>query len=115
MWYSVWRDSGKPWTGTVFNLFCKTKREYKACVDELKVKEAETASEEAIRDPQNMWKKFKSSKVQSKPCAMIPEEQWIRHYSKVFGSKDTPLEKEYDESRLDLLLKKRNFFFCIRE
>ena len=45
---------------------------------------------------------------------MIPEEQWLRHYSKIFGSKDTPLEKEYDESlksRLDLLLKKRNYFF----
>ena len=87
-------------------------------MDELKVKEAETASEEANRDLENMWKKFKSGKVQSKPCAMIPEEQWLRHYSKVFGSKDTPLEKKYDESLkpcLDLLLKKRYYFFYIRE
>ena len=118
MWYSVWRDTNKPRSGTVFNLSRKTKREYKACVDELKLKEAETASEEAIRDPQNMWKKFKSSKVESKPFAMIPEEQWLRHYSKVFGSKDTPLEKEYHESlksRFYLLLKKRNYFFYICE
>ena len=49
--------------------------------------------------------------MQSKPRVMIPEEQWLRHYLKVFGSKDTLLEKEFDESRLDLLLKKRNYFF----
>ena len=113
MWYSVWRESGKPRSGTVFNLFRKTKREYKACVDELKVEEAETASKEAIRDPQNMWKKFSSSRVQPKHCATVPEEQWLEHYSKVFGSKNIPLEKEYDESlksRLDSLLKQRNYF-----
>jgi hypothetical protein len=82
-------------------------------VNELKVKEAETASQEAIRDPQKMWKKFKSFKIQRKPCATIPEKQWLKHYSKVFGLKDIPLEKEHDKSlksRLDPHLKKRNYF-----
>jgi len=46
----------------VFNLFRKTKREYIGFLDEMKVKKkTETTSEETIRDPQNIWKKLKSS------------------------------------------------------
>ena len=48
---SLWRESSKPRSGMVFNLFHTTKRNYKALLNELKVKEAEITSEEAICKP----------------------------------------------------------------
>lgn len=61
-----------------------------------------------------MWKLFKRSQTSAKTCSSdIPEDEWVKHYSAVFGSKDPSLEQDCDkclDEKLKTLLKVRNTF-----
>ena len=73
-------------------------------VENLKMNEAERASRDALNNKTSMWNCFRKSKPQPKPSATnISEDEWSKHYSSVFGSKDPGLESA-SESKLKIKL-----------
>jgi hypothetical protein len=88
-------ESDNPRSGVIFQLFRSTKKDYLNLTEKLKSEEADKVSEQASKNPKVMWKFFKRSQTSGKTCSFdIPEEEWLRHYSTVFGSKDPKLERD---------------------
>ncbi|KAK2705377.1 hypothetical protein QYM36_017422 [Artemia franciscana] len=82
-------------------------------LNDLKAAEAELASQEAANNPVSMWKSFRQSKPVTNPASNIPEEQWVKHYSEVFGIKHAQLTTESDSElsrAFASLLSQRNYF-----
>lgn len=112
-WLRLWRDCERPRSGVVFEQFRNTKKTYNKSVSDLKAAEAELASQEAANNPVSMWKSFRQSKPVTNPASNIPEEQWVKHYSEVFGIKHAQLTTESDSElsrAFASLLSQRNYF-----
>ena len=118
MWYNIWKESDKPRSGLIFQLFRSTKKNYLNLTEKLKSEEADEVSEQAAKDPNVMWRLFKRSQTSAKTCSSdIPEDEWVKHYSAVFGSKDLSLEQDCDkclDEKLKTLLKVQNTFVILK-
>lgn len=61
LWYNVSKESDKPRSGVIFQLFWSTKKDYLNLTEKLKSEKADKISEQALKNPKVMWKFFKRS------------------------------------------------------
>ena len=85
LWYDIWKESDKPRSGGIFQLFRSTKKDYLNLTEKLKSEEADKVSEQALKNHKDLWKFFKRFQISGKTCSSdIPEKEWLRSYSSVW-------------------------------
>ena len=113
IWLNIWRDCGRPKSGTINGLRLRSKRFFAKVLRKHKVDLIEKNAHKIAENPTKLWKKFK------RPCEHIsanniPEPEWINYYKYEFSSPDPALESKFDKELSACLKKHKPSTFIIK-
>ena len=93
IWLNIWKDCGRPKSGTINGLRLRFKRFFAKVLRKHKVDLIEKNAHKIAENPSKLWKKFE------RPCKYIsanniPEPELINYYKHEFFSPDPALESK---------------------